>query len=212
MSPPLPTPTLLYFPSTPVTCWHGLVDLLTIDSALRLSALKAGSPSAPGRWLPRYLSVEWTDEGPRSPVVGLGPSDGEGRREAEGKQHCGRALSTAQLRLQPPLIRPQLTEKPFSHQLPLVTPILAVKSGQWPSSWSPERLVEEGAWEVSARDCPSSGGKAGGSVGKGYRARGWVGNPGVLPLPSVTGPGAHSTSPSLHPSSGLPPPCCVTLG
>lgn len=61
-----------------------------------------------------------------------------------------RARSTTQLWLQPPLIKPQLRERPFSHQLPLVTQILAVKSGQWPRQWSPERLVGEEAWEVSA--------------------------------------------------------------
>lgn len=59
---------------------------------------------------------------------------GEGRRETEGKRHCGLCPFHNPAVAAAPLIRPQLTEKPFSHQLPLLTQILAVKSGQWPSS------------------------------------------------------------------------------
>lgn len=62
----------------------------------------------------------------------------------------GCALCTTQLWLQPPLIKPRLAERPFRHQLPLVTQSLAVKSGQWPRQRSPERLVGEEAREVSA--------------------------------------------------------------
>lgn len=54
---------------------------------------------------------------------------GGGGRDNRGTSTAGGTLPTTQLWLQPPLVRPRSTERPFSHQLPLVTQISAMKSG-----------------------------------------------------------------------------------
>lgn len=64
-----------------------------------------------------------------SPETWASSADVAGGYQGLAPQASPRGLPTAQLWLRQPLIRPQLAEKPFSHPLPLVGQILAVKSG-----------------------------------------------------------------------------------
>lgn len=86
-----------------------------------------------------------------------------------GGPHCGLCPFHSPAEAAAPLIRPQRTERPFSHQLPLATQSFAVKSGQRPRTWPPERLTGEGASEVSATSLPELWQKGWGSCGEGVQ-------------------------------------------